>query len=79
MDVLAGSAALVMNERALAAEFTMKLRHFEISESLGGLTVAACVMQRGCWDMDGAAGVGLDIGMTGGSSESESSASLRLV
>ena len=79
MALLAGSVpvvpvvALVMNERALAAELTMKLRHFEISESLGGLTV-----QRGCWDKGGAAGAGLDIRMTGGSSESES-ASLRLV
>ena len=77
MALLAGSVALVMNERALAAEFTMKLRHFDTNESLGGLTVAACVMQRGCWDKDGAAGVGLDIGRTGGSSESEST-SLRL-
>ena len=74
MALLAGSVALVMNERALAAELTIKLRHFDTNESLGGF---ACVMQRGCWDKDGAAGVGLDIGRTGGSSESEST-SLRL-
>ena len=73
MALLAGSVAFVMNEQALAAELTIKLRHFDTNESLGGF---ACV-QRGCWDKDGAAGVGLDIGRTGGSSESEST-SLRL-
>ena len=75
MVLLAGNVALVMNERALAAELTTKLRHFDTNESLGGLAV--CVMQRGCWDKDGAAGMGLDIGRTGGLSESESP-SLRL-
>ena len=72
MLLLAGNVALVMNARALAAELTIKFRHLETNESL-----AACVMQRGCWDRDGAAGLGLDIGRTGGSSESEST-SLRL-
>ena len=75
MALLAGNVALVMNERALAAELTMKLRHLDTNESLGGL--AACVMQRGCWDRDGAAGLELDIRRTGGSSVSEST-SLRL-
>ena len=67
MALLAGNIALVMNECALAAELTMKLWRLDTNESL----VAACVMQRGCWDRDGAAGLGLDIGRTGGSSESE--------
>ena len=71
--LLAGNVALVMNELALAAELNMKLQHLDTNESL----VAACVVQRGCWDKDGAAGVGLDTGRTGGSSESEST-SLRL-
>ena len=59
LALLAGNVALVMNERALAAELTINLRHLDTNESL----VAACVMQRGCWDKDGAAGVGLDRGV----------------
>ena len=73
MLLLAGNVALVISASALAAELTMKSRHLETNE----LAVAACVVQHGCWDRNGAEGLGLAIRRTGGSSVSEST-SLRL-
>ena len=56
--LLAGSLALVISPRALAAELTMNLWHLAITES-----AAACIVLLGCWVTKGAAGFGLGFTM----------------
>ena len=66
-----------INIESLINEVSNNDIHEIINKNKSSLMTTACVMQCGCWDRDGAAGLGLDIGRTGGSSESEST-SLRL-